>query len=95
MCVAMAALEATIQVQGPRGSRAILIGDFHLLPGNTPHRETVLEPGDLITHVTLPASLKTGYTRYLTKDTPADGQVSVYYANDLLKAQGITVCLKG
>src|SRR5262245_12689761 len=54
MCVAMAALEATIHVQGPNGVRAIPIGDFHLLPGNTPHRETVLEPGDLITHVTLP-----------------------------------------
>jgi len=54
MCVAMAALEATIHVQGPKGSREIAIGDFHLLPGNTPNRETVLEPGDLITHVTLP-----------------------------------------
>jgi xanthine dehydrogenase YagS FAD-binding subunit len=54
MCVAMAALEATIHVQGAKGSRAIPIADFHLLPGNTPNRETVLEPGDLITHVTLP-----------------------------------------
>src|SRR5262249_42402896 len=32
----------------------IPFGDFHLLPGSTPHRETVLEPGDLVTHVTLP-----------------------------------------
>ena len=54
MCVAMAALEATIHIEGPKGSRAIAFGDFHLLPGTTPHRETVLEPGDLITHVTLP-----------------------------------------
>src|SRR5271155_2762227 len=54
MCVAMAALEATIHVQGPKGPRAIPFGDFHLLPGSTPNRETVLEPGDLITHVTLP-----------------------------------------
>ena len=54
MCVAMAALEATIHVQGSQGTRAIPIGDLHLLPGSTPHRETVLEPGDLITHVTLP-----------------------------------------
>lgn len=54
MCVAMAALEATIYVQGAKGSREIAFGDFHLLPGTTPHRETVLEPGDLITHVTLP-----------------------------------------
>src|SRR5437879_64222 len=54
MCVAMAALEATIHVQGPKGPRAISFGDFHLPPGSTPNHETVLEPGDLITHVTLP-----------------------------------------
>src|SRR5438874_2562960 len=54
MCIAMAALEATVHVQGPKGSRVIPFGEFHVLPGNTPHRETVLEPGDLITHVTLP-----------------------------------------
>jgi len=65
MCVALAALEATIQVQGPKGSRAIPFGEFHLLPGNTPHRETVLEPGDLITHVTLPAPIKGSKQLYL------------------------------
>jgi xanthine dehydrogenase YagS FAD-binding subunit len=56
MCVAMAALEATVHVQGAKGARAIPFGDFHLLPGSAPHRETVLEPGDLVTHVTLPQS---------------------------------------
>src|SRR5947207_7698073 len=65
MCVAMAALEATIHVQGPKGSRTIPFGDFHLLPGSTPHRETVLEPGDLITHVTLPAPIKASKQLYL------------------------------
>src|SRR4030095_5448598 len=55
MCVAMAALEAIVHVEGPKGARTIAFGDFHLLPGSTPHRETVLEPGDLITHVTLPS----------------------------------------
>ena len=59
MCVAMAALEAVIHVQGTKGAREVAFGDFHLLPGKTPHRETVLEPGDLITHVTLPPP-KTG-----------------------------------
>src|SRR5258705_12133134 len=54
MCVALAALEATIHIQGTKGTRDVAFGEFHLLPGNTPHRETVLEPGDLITHVTLP-----------------------------------------
>src|SRR3981081_1988432 len=55
MNVALAALEATVPVQGAKGLRAVPIRDFHLLPGDTPQRETVLEPGDLITHVTLPA----------------------------------------
>jgi xanthine dehydrogenase YagS FAD-binding subunit len=53
MNVAMAVLEATVHVQGSKGERSIPIADFHLLPANTPQRETVLEPGDLITHVTL------------------------------------------
>ncbi len=52
--VALMALEATVQVQGPRGQRTIPIHEFYLLPGSTPNRETVLEPGDLITSVTLP-----------------------------------------
>src|SRR5438270_3958047 len=65
MCVAMAALEAAIHVQGPKGSREIAFGDFHLLPENTPHRETVLEPGDLITHVTLPPPITGSRQIYL------------------------------
>jgi xanthine dehydrogenase YagS FAD-binding subunit len=65
MCVAMAALEATIHVQGPNGIRAVPIGDFHLLPANTPDRETVLEPGDLITHVTLPPPIAGSKQFYL------------------------------
>jgi xanthine dehydrogenase YagS FAD-binding subunit len=61
----MAALEATIHLRGPKGERSIPIADFHLLPGNTPHRETVLEPGDLITHVTLPPSAPGSRSLYL------------------------------
>jgi xanthine dehydrogenase YagS FAD-binding subunit len=65
MCVAMAALEATIHVQGPAGNRAIPFAEFHLLPGTTPERETVLEPGDLITHVTLPPPIAGSKQVYL------------------------------
>jgi xanthine dehydrogenase YagS FAD-binding subunit len=61
----MAALEATIHVQGPKGLRTVPFADFHLLPGSTPHHETVLEPGDLITHVTLPAPIKGSNQLYL------------------------------
>src|SRR5947207_4625695 len=65
MCVAMAALEAKIYVQGSKGPRVIAFADFHLLPGSTPHRETVLESGDLITHVTLPPPIAGSKQVYL------------------------------
>jgi CO/xanthine dehydrogenase FAD-binding subunit len=52
--VALTALEATIHIEGPAGERDVPIGEFFTLPGDTPHRETVLEPGELITFVTLP-----------------------------------------
>jgi len=52
--VALAALEATVHVTGLKGDRAIPIAEFYTLPGNTPERETVLEPGDLVTHITIP-----------------------------------------
>ena len=55
MNVALTALEATIHIQGAKGEREVPIGEFFLVPGNTPQRENVLEPGDLITFVTLPA----------------------------------------
>ncbi len=65
MCVAMAALEATIHVQGQKDSRVVPFHEFHLLPGNTPNLETVLEPGDLITHVTLPPPIAGSKQVYL------------------------------
>jgi xanthine dehydrogenase YagS FAD-binding subunit len=55
MNVAMAALDATIHVQGPKGKRTIPFADFHRLPGKTPQIETNLHPEELITAVELPA----------------------------------------
>jgi xanthine dehydrogenase YagS FAD-binding subunit len=54
MCVAMAALDASVRIAGPAGERAVALTDFHCLPGDTPHVETVLQPGELITSVELP-----------------------------------------
>jgi len=54
MCVAMTALEASIHVRGAKGDRTIPIGEFYKLPGDTPHIENALQPGELITHVELP-----------------------------------------
>ena len=55
MAVALAALDATVQVLGPRGARSIPLSDFHRLPGDTPQLDTNLRHGELITSVDLPA----------------------------------------
>jgi xanthine dehydrogenase YagS FAD-binding subunit len=54
MAVAMTALEAEIELLGDQGARRVAIGDFYRLPGDTPHIETVLQPGEMITGVILP-----------------------------------------
>jgi len=54
MSVTLTALEAIIHIQGTKGERGVPINEFFLLPRETPHRETVVEPGELITFVTLP-----------------------------------------
>jgi xanthine dehydrogenase YagS FAD-binding subunit len=65
MNVALMALEATIHIRGTKGERAVPIAEFFLLPGNTPDKETVMQPGDLITHVTLPPPSKGSRSVYL------------------------------
>jgi len=55
MCVALAALDATVHLAGPNGERKVKLVDFHKLPGNTPEIETVLNPHELIVSVELPA----------------------------------------
>jgi xanthine dehydrogenase YagS FAD-binding subunit len=54
MNVAMAALSAKVEVEGPKGKRTISFADFHKLPGSTPWIETALKPDELIVAVTLP-----------------------------------------
>ncbi|MGC2522641.1 MAG: xanthine dehydrogenase family protein subunit M [Stellaceae bacterium] len=55
MCVALAALDATVHVAGPAGARAIAFADFHRLPADAPERDTNLQPGEIVTAVELPA----------------------------------------
>ena len=56
MCVALAALDATVHVTGPSGERAIAFADFHRLPGDTPQLDTNLQPNEIITAIELPAA---------------------------------------
>ena len=88
MNVAMAALEATIHIRGPKGERSVPIGDFHLLPGNTPNRETVLEPGDLITHVILPPPSPGNRSLYLKLRDRASFEFALASAAVVITADG-------
>ena len=55
MAVAMSALDATVEIGGEGGAeRSVPVREFHTLPGDTPQRENVLQPGEIITGVTLP-----------------------------------------
>jgi xanthine dehydrogenase YagS FAD-binding subunit len=66
-CVPLVALDAIVEVQGSAGRRDIPLENFYQLPGTTPERETLLEPGELITAVHLPAEASrfAGHARYL------------------------------
>ncbi len=65
MCVALAALRASVRVHGPRGERTIAMADFHRLPGDAPQRDTTLAPGELIVGVDLPADNFADHAHYL------------------------------
>jgi xanthine dehydrogenase YagS FAD-binding subunit len=65
MNVALAALDATVHVLGPKGKRTIAISNFHRLPGATPHIDTNLKADELITGVELPSPAFAGHSWYL------------------------------
>ncbi|MEU4702540.1 FAD binding domain-containing protein [Nonomuraea dietziae] len=64
MAVALAALGASVHVEGVEGARTVPMPGLHRLPGDEPERDTVLEPGDLITAVELPALPYASRSRY-------------------------------
>jgi len=66
-CVPLVALDATVEIEGRGGWREIPLEALHCLPGDTPERETVLEPGDLVVALRLPAGARafSAHARYL------------------------------
>ena len=65
MCVALAALNATVVVEGSSGERRIAFRDFHRLPGDRPDRDTTLQAGEMITAVELPPEDFSSHHTYL------------------------------
>jgi xanthine dehydrogenase YagS FAD-binding subunit len=64
MSVALVALDAIVQVSGPKGNRSIPFAEFHRLPGDTPQKDTNLEQGELITAVEIPDGPFTKHVHY-------------------------------
>ncbi|RYF62937.1 MAG: xanthine dehydrogenase family protein subunit M, partial [Cytophagaceae bacterium] len=65
MCVALAALEAVVRIQGPDGERTVAMAHFHRLPGNEPQYDNTLQPGEIVTAIDLPANGFTQHYNYL------------------------------
>ena len=86
MCVALAALDAVVSLEGKEGTRDIPLIDFHVLPGETPQIETRLQAGELITAVTLPPNAIAGpgtYRKVRDRASYAFALVSVAAALDV------------
>jgi xanthine dehydrogenase YagS FAD-binding subunit len=86
MCVALAALDATVQLAGPDGLRSLQLVDLHRLPGDRPDIETELRPGELITAVELPPlpfAARSTYRKVRDRASYAFALVSVAAALDL------------
>src|SRR5205085_584359 len=85
MAVALAALDAVVRVKGTKAERTIALADFHRLPGDTPQRDTNLEPGELIIAIELPAKVfqKSYYLKLRDRASYAFALVSVAAALDV------------
>ncbi len=85
MCVALAALDATVNITGPKNDRKILFTDFHRLPGETPELDNNLQKGELITGIHIPANSfnKTHYLKIRDRASYAFALVSVAVALEI------------
>ena len=88
MAVAMMALEAIVHIRGTKGERSVPLNEFYFVPGDTPSRENVLVPGDLITHVTLPALPGGTKSHYLKRRDRASYEFALASAAVVVQMQG-------
>jgi xanthine dehydrogenase YagS FAD-binding subunit len=91
MCVALVALDAMVHTRGPAGERQIPMADLHLLPADHPERESVLQHGELITSVRLPARPQMAQSRYLKVRDRASYAFALTSAAATLHVEGGTI----
>jgi xanthine dehydrogenase YagS FAD-binding subunit len=100
MCVALAALDATVHLLGPDGERRVPLIDFHQLPGDTPHIETVLRQRELITAIELTPSVaakNSAYRKVRDRSSYAFALVSVAAGMEVVdgKIKDVRIALGG
>jgi xanthine dehydrogenase YagS FAD-binding subunit len=84
MNVALVALDARVEIQGPKGKRQLAVADLHTLPGDHPQIETVLAPAELISHVRLPGGeRRSAYVKVRDRASYAFALVSAGVALEL------------
>jgi xanthine dehydrogenase YagS FAD-binding subunit len=88
LAVALVALDAAVEVRGPGGERTVPLADFHRLPEDTPHIETVLEPGEVIAAITVPANPAARRSHYLKVRDRASFEFAVVSAAVALDIDG-------
>src|SRR6266508_792736 len=88
LAVALVALDAAVEVRGAGGSRSVPLIELHRLPGDTPHIETALEPGEVITAITVPASTASRRSHYLKVRDRASFEFAVVSAAVALEMDG-------
>lgn len=91
MCVALAALEATVIATGGQGERRIPFADFHRLPGSEPERDNQLAEGELITAVELPPQGFSAHSAYLKVRDRASYAFALVSAAAALEMDGQTI----
>jgi len=88
LAVALVALDAAVEVRGPRGQRTLSLDDLYRLPAETPHIETVLEPGEVIAAITVPASPAARRSHYLKVRDRASFEFALVSAAVALEMDG-------
>lgn len=91
LAVALVALDASVEIHGNSGSRTVRLADFHRLPGNTPHIETVLEPGEVVASLSIPASPVTRRSHYLKVRDRASFEFAIVSAAVALELDGARI----
>ena len=88
LAVALVALDASVEVRGTNGQRTVPLMELHRLPGDTPHIETVLEPDEVITAITVPANPVARRSHYLKVRDRASFEFAVVSAAVALEMDG-------